>query len=66
MCSGRLRQYKDAFDIAGRRFEMSDVSNMAMVKNNILLFSVNKDYYEIRADEPCCLRKYLLMWKNKS
>ena len=66
VCSGRLVQYKDAFDIAGRRFEMSDISNMAMVKNNILLFSVNKDYYEIRADEPCCLRKYLLMWKNKS
>ena len=66
VCSGRLVQYKDAFAIAGRRFEMSDVSNMAMVKNNILLFSVNKDYYEIRADEPCCLRKYLLMWKNKS
>ena len=66
VCSGRLVQYKDAFDIAGRRFEMSDISNMAMVKNNILLFSVNKDYYEIRSDEPCCLRKYLLMWKNKS
>lgn len=63
LCKGRLTQYTDAIDMAGRRFELGEISNMAMVKNNILLFSIDKDYYEIRSEEACCLRKYLTMWK---
>lgn len=64
LCQGTLVQYSDAIEIAGRRFRLSEIGNMAMVKSNILLFLVDKDYYEIRADEVCCLRKYLTMWKN--
>lgn len=66
LCRGTLTQYKDSIDIDGRRFMLSEIDNMAMVKDNILLFSVDKDYYEIRADEVCCLRKYLTMWKSCS
>ena len=61
---GTLRQYPDALLCADRRFPLAEIDSMAMVKANILLFSVGDDYYEIRASKPCCLRKYLLAWQN--
>lgn len=61
---GKLEQHKNAIEIAGRRFELKDISGMAMVKANILLFSVADEYYEIRSEAPRCLRKYLAVWKS--
>jgi len=62
--AGILYQHPDALEIAGRHFPLREIDSMAMVKANILLFSVGDDYYEIRASAPCCLRKYLLTWQN--
>ncbi len=61
---GTLVQRPDAIEILGRRFELSEIDSMAMVKTKILLFTVGERYYEIRAGENCCLRKYLLVWQN--
>jgi 1-acyl-sn-glycerol-3-phosphate acyltransferase len=60
---GQLSQLPDALEIAGRRFPLKEIDSMAMVKANILLFSVGDSYYEIRAAASCCLRKYLLVWQ---
>lgn len=60
---GTLTQQPDALELAGRRFALSDIDSMAMVKSNILLFTVGDSYYEIRASQPCCLRKYLMVWQ---
>ena len=63
---GILYQHPDALEIVGRRFPLREIDSMAMVKANILLFSVGEDYYEIRAAAPCCLRKYLLSWTQST
>ena len=48
----------------GRVFPLAEIGSMAMVKRRILLFSVGRDYYELRCAEGCNLRKYLAVWKN--
>ena len=60
LSTGTLTQYPDELVCGERRFPLRDIDNMAMVKANILLFSVGDEYYEIRADRELCLRKYLL------
>ena len=60
--SGTLRQYPDAIECAGQRFEYADIGHMSMVKMKILLFSVGDKYYEIRSKGDICLRKYLAAW----
>ena len=62
---GTLVQKPDALELAGRRFPLSEIDSMAMVKTNLLLFTAGDQYYEIRAIKPCCLRKYLMVWKNR-
>ena len=61
---GELRQYPDAIELGGRRFPLSEIDSMAMVKAGMLLFSVGDRYFEIRAAGGACLRKYLLVWQN--
>ena len=60
---GVLTMRPDALEIAGRRFPLSEIDSMAMVKAGILLFTVGDAYYEIRADGEQCLRKYLMAWQ---
>ena len=61
---GELKQYPDALELGGKRFPLSDIDSMAMVKSGILLFSVGDRYYEIRSAGGACLRKYLMAWQN--
>ncbi len=65
LAGGTLTQYPDALVCGEHRFPLADIANMAMVKANILLFSVGDDYYEIRADRDLCLRKYLLFRQSR-
>ena len=66
LAAGTLTQYPDALVCGERRFPLPDIANMAMVKANILLFSVGDEYYEIRADRGLCLRKYLLFRQTRT
>ena len=58
---GELRQYADALEIGGQRFPLEEIDDMAMVKTGILLFSMRERYFEIRAADDICLRKYLMI-----
>lgn len=62
--TGTLSLTRDALELAGQSFALSEIDSMAMVKTGILLFTVGDSYYEIRAASPRCLRKYLLVWQN--
>ena len=64
LCRGRLIQYAESLDIDGRRFRLAEISDMAMVKASVLLFTAGESYYELRAERPCCLRKYLAWWQD--
>lgn len=62
--TGTLRQFADRLEIAGRSFGLRDIGSMAMLKASVLLFTVDQQYFEVRAAAPCCLRKYLAAWEN--
>ena len=64
LAGGQLRQTAEALFCGETRFPLSEISSMAIVKANILLLTAGEHYYEIRADRPCCLRKYLAVWQN--
>ncbi len=64
LTGGRLSQTADALICGETRFALSEISSMAIVKANLLLLTAGERYYEIRAESPCCLRKYLAVWQN--
>lgn len=64
LAKGVLSQYRDALRLGTREFILSQIRDMAMVQNNILLFSIGSKYYEIHASKPRCLRKYLALWRK--
>ena len=54
-------------DVAGTRFALSDISAMAMILANRIVFSTNEMYYEIRPHDlkgRMNLRKYLVAWQK--
>lgn len=62
---GELRQYADRLCCADREFALSEISSMAMVQDNLLLFTCGECYYQIRSENGANLRKYLDLWKEK-
>ena len=63
--SGTLRQYADRLCFGDRAFMLEAISSMAMVQANLLLFSYQDEYYQIRTENGANLRKYLELWKEK-
>ena len=54
-------------DVAGARFELSEISAMAMILANRIVFSANDLYYEIKPHDlkgRINLRKYLVAWQK--
>lgn len=43
---------------------LADIDDMALVQSRTLLFSVGSRYCQLRAKDPCCLRKYYSLWKQ--
>lgn len=62
---GELLQYGDRLRCAGHEFVLPEISSMAMVQANLLLMSYRGAYYQIQAQAPVNLRKYLEFWKEK-
>lgn len=61
---GTLAQEEECLSCAGRRFPLGDISDMAMTRSNVLLFTCGGGYYEIRVSGNKNLRKYLEIWKE--
>ena len=62
---GELQQYADRLCCAGHDFPLAEIRNMAMVQDNLLLFTCGDSYYQIRSENDANLRKYLELWKEK-
>lgn len=62
---GELRQYADRLSCCGRDFPMAELGSMAMVQDNLLLFTCGESYYQIRSEHGANLLKYLDLWKEK-
>ena len=61
-----LKQYSDRLECGGMRFSLSEMSNMAMVRTRMLLFSWQNEYYQIRTRTGVNLRKYLTFFQTRT
>lgn len=64
LLTGALSIDRDNLRIGERRFELSQISDMALVQRRKLAFLFDGVYYELQTPEPRCLRKYYAVWKN--
>ena len=65
LAEGKLTLKDGYLHIGEHRFALTDISNMAIVRTNRLIFSMNGEYYELKSQvRGCCMRKYLLAWQN--
>lgn len=46
------------------KMELTGIDDMALVQSRTLLISIGSRYYQIKAEDPTCLRKYLAAWKH--
>lgn len=60
---GKLTLKQGALHIGEYVFELRNIPNMAIVRTNRLFFDYDGKYYELRAFEPRCLRKYRSAWQ---
>ena len=60
-----LRQYGDRLCCGDYSFPLKEISDMAMVQANLLLWSHGGSYWQIRAEQGANLRKYLELWKER-
>lgn len=65
LTKGTLSLFDHSLRIHSHCFPLKSISNMALVKTNILMFTCLGIYYEVHAKRPLCLRKYLAVWKNQ-
>jgi len=65
LAEGRLNLVDDRLTIGEHTLLLSEISNMAIVRTNRLIFSMNGEYYELKSNVwGPCMRKYLLAWQN--
>lgn len=63
ICRGMLTLKRECLFIGGHTFELGKIHDMAIVRTNRLFFDHDGKYYELRAFEPRCLRKYRSVWQ---
>ena len=64
LATGRVRLQGEELTCCGRTFPLEQITSMALVTTKRLLFTVGNDYYELKAKQPTCLRKFLLRWQK--
>ncbi|MGI5977608.1 MAG: lysophospholipid acyltransferase family protein [Candidatus Limivicinus sp.] len=64
IAEGKLSITTKNLSIEKEVFLLSDISMMSLVQGGKLLFSCGDRYFEIQAENPSCLRKYMAVWEN--
>lgn len=62
--TGRVIQEEDALICDGHRFALDGIREMDMVRHNILLFTTDDGYFQIRASGRTNMRKYLEIFRQ--
>ena len=66
IATGDLSIENGILHIGSRSFPLTEISDMALIQRKKLAFMHGEDYYEIKADAPRCMRKYLAVWQNET
>ena len=66
LAHGTLKLEEDMLKVEDQAFELKQITNLALIQKKLIVFTYQDTYYELRADKPKCLRKYLIVWKKKN
>lgn len=61
--SGTMRMTRAAFSVGGTVFALSDISNMELVRRNLLVFSTRDAHYQVSGAPSLNSRKYMLLYR---
>lgn len=61
---GRISLKDAVMAVGDMLFNLDTVSDMAVVRTNRLIFTHGDRYYEVKARNRACLRKYFAAWKS--
>ncbi len=64
LVQGTLKLVEDMLSIHGHCFLLKNIPHMALVQNNIMVFTCLGQYYELHSPTPVCFRKYLAVWEQ--
>ena len=64
VAKGELWLDRDVLRMGDFAFELSKIKTLALIQKKVLVLTCEDDYFEIRADKPRCLRKYLAAWNH--
>lgn len=64
LAQGTMLLEREVLRFADHSFELSKISHLALIQKRVIVMTYEEQYYEIRADRPRCLRKYLAAWQN--
>lgn len=62
--AGAMSTDGENLTVGEKTFPLAEISDMALIQRKRLALMCGEDYYELRADRPRCLRKYLAVWRN--
>ena len=64
LCTGTARMFRSRLTVGEQVFSLRDIQMMALVQKKALLFSADGKYYELKAKNTACMRKYLTVWNK--
>lgn len=65
ICVSRLTQYEDRLQCGDAVFYLKDIDKMDMVQTSMLLFGTEGGNYQLFAQRPANLRKYLAVFRQR-
>ena len=54
----------DVLRMGDHAFELSAINSLALIQKRVMILTCEEGYFELRAEQPRCLRKYLAAWNN--
>ena len=69
LCTGTMRLSREGLSVGDRTFALSDISNMELVRRNLLVFTTQDAHYQAKGNARLNSRKYMLLyriWKGVS
>ncbi len=69
LVTGTMRMTREAFSVGDRSFPLSEISNMELVRRNLLVFSTHDAHYQVSGRDALNSRKYMMLyriWKGVS
>ena len=63
IASGTMTMTRDALSVGDRTFALSDVTDVELVRRNLLVFSTHDAHYQIGGAKPLNTRKYMQLYR---